>query len=92
MSPADSYSEGYAGRTGVDHLALIMQIFQTFQDVFSQAQDKSEREPSVGELALQTWNAVTKHIHDEANVLASVTFESELMREMDDVFEPTMEG
>ena len=92
VSPVNSNGEGHAGCTGMNHLAFIMQIFQTFQNVFSQAQDKSERESLVSELALQTWNAVAKHIHDEANVLASVTLEGELMREVDDVFEPTMEG
>ena len=40
---------------------------------------------------MQTWNTVAKHVRDEANVLASETLEYELMREMDDVFEPVME-
>ena len=76
----------------MNHLAFVVQIFQTFQNVFGQAQNELERESRVGELTLQTRNAVTKHIHDEANVLANVTLEGELMREMDDVFEPAMEG
>jgi len=74
----------------MNHLAFIVQIFQTFQNVFRWAQDKREGESWVVELTLQTRNTVAKHVRNEANVLASETLECELMREMDDVLEPVM--
>lgn len=75
----------------MNHLAFVVQIFQTLQNVFHQVQDKPERKPWVALLILQSRNAVAKHVRDETNVLASETLEHELVQEMDDVPEPTME-
>ena len=57
----------------------------------SLTQDKFEWESWVGELTLQTRNAVTEHVRNGA-VLTDGTLECELMQQMDDVFEPVMRG
>ena len=90
VRPVSSNGKGCARYTGVNDLAFVVQVSQTFQNVFRQAQYKFERESWVAEFTLQTRNAVAKHFNYEANVLASETLECEFMQEMNDVFESVM--
>ena len=91
MRSASNDCERWAQRTGTNDLTFIVQISQTIQNVFHQAQGRSEREPWVGGLTLQTRKAVAERIRDEANVLANETLECEPVQEMDDTFRLVME-
>ena len=74
----------------MNNLAFVVQVLQTFQNVFREAEDEFERESWVIEFTLQTGNTEAKHVRDEANVFAKETLEREFMQKMDDVFEPVM--
>ena len=91
VRPTNNSGEGCVEHTRMDDLAFIVQVFQTFQNIFRQAQDKSNRDSWILEFTLKTRNAVAEHVGDKADVFANETLKCELVQEMDDVFEPAME-
>ena len=74
----------------MNYLAFIMQIFETSQNMLCKSQDKLEGKSWIGQLALQTWNAIAENIRNKTNVSASETLKCKFMEKVNHVAKSVM--